>query len=163
MTKIKRTVLLAILLLLSIVFCLGVGSKFVKAETVHDDHSEYSSKNEKITPRGIYTKLNFSLYGEYGQVMITVRNKFTLFPATVTVNLELYRSDTYQEDFLNMTLVATNYIYDLDQGETLTASASTNGKQNYWKARAYYKVDKKDIQEYISDTKLFNADGIVKL
>ena len=160
MKKIKKTVLLTLLMLLSAVFCLCIGSQFATAETVQKDGSEYSSGQEEIAPRGLYTDLQFALNGENGQVWASVKNKFTLFPSTVTVNIELYRSDTYQDNYNNMTLVATNYIYDLDQGETLTASASTNSKQSYWKARAYYKIDKKDIREYLSDTLLFNADGI---
>ena len=45
----------------------------------------------------------------------TAKNKFTLFPSVVTVRVELYISDTYQDNYTNMTLVASNYINDLDR------------------------------------------------
>ncbi len=159
MTKVKKVILSVVLLLLATVLCFSVGSKISKAETVPQDNSVCS--NEEAVPYGIYTKLDFSLDGGNEQVWFMAKNQFTLFPSTVTVNLELYRSDTYQEDFSNMTLVATNYIYDLDQGETIKAIASTNGKQSYWKARAHYKIDNGDWKDNISATILFGADGII--
>ena len=58
-----------------------------------------------------------------------------------------------------MTLVASNYIYDLDQGETLSVTASTEGRQSFWKARARYKIDNKPWQERLSETVLFDKDG----
>ena len=157
MTKVKKLVLFVILLLMATVICLSFNSKISKAETVREDTAVCG--NEEVTPRGIYTKMDFAVDGGNGKVWLTAKNQFTLFPSTVTVTVELYRADTYQEDFANMTLVASNYIYDLDQGETLTATASTDGKQSYWKAKGRYKRDSSDWVEVVFDTVLFNANG----
>lgn len=151
MAKIKKVFIVGFLLLcialqcLSFAACGGAGN---------------SGDGEGVEPLGLYTDLQFSLHGENGQVQASVKNKFTLLPSTVTVNIELYRSDSFKESVADMTLAASNYIYDLDQGKTITATASTDGKQSYWKARAYYKVDNKPWQEAFSETVLFTADGI---
>ena len=118
-----------------------------------------SVMEENGAPLGIYTDLQFVLNGENGTVTASVKNKFTLFPSTVTVNLELYRSQKYEDNVSAMTLVASNYIYDLDQGETLSVTASTEGRQSFWKARARYKIDNKPWQERLSETVLFDKDG----
>ena len=151
MARIKKVFIVGFLLLcialqcLSFAACGGAGN---------------SGDGEGVEPLGLYTDLQFSLHGENGQVQASVKNKFTLLPSTVTVNIELYRSDSFKESVADMTLAASNYIYDLDQGKTITATASTDGKQSYWKARAYYKVDNKPWQETFSETVLFTADGI---
>ncbi len=118
-----------------------------------------SVTEENGAPLGIYTDLQFALNGENGTVTASVKNKFTLFPSTVTVNLELYRSYDLQDSVSSMTLIASNNIYDLDQGETLSVTASTEGRQSFWKARASYKIDNKPWQERLSETVLFDKDG----
>ena len=119
-----------------------------------------SVMEENGAPLGIYTDLQFALNGENGTVTASVKNKFTLFPSTVTVNLELYRSQKYEDNVSAMTLVASNYIYDLDQGETLTAKASTDGRKSYWKAKASYKVDNKSWKQEYSETVFLDENGI---
>ncbi len=118
-----------------------------------------SVTEENGAPLGIYTDLQFALNGENGTVTASVKNKFTLFPSTVTVNLELYRSYDLQDSVSSMTLITSNNIYDLDQGETLSVTASTEGRQSFWKARARYKIDNKPWQERLSETVLFDKDG----
>ena len=110
-------------------------------------------------PLGLFTKLSLSLDGGNGDVWATAENEFTLLPATVTVYLELYYSKSYQEDYRNMIYVGQNYIYDLDQGETLQYSASTEREQRYWKARIRYKVDSDDWKEKVTTTVLFDGAG----
>lgn len=164
MTKLKRKILLVILLLLTAFFSLTVfGGIVTKAETYSEDNNAPNTESEAISPRGLYTKMIFAIDGGGGQVWFTAKNQFTLFPSVVTVKIELYRSDTYQESYTNMTLVASNSIHDLDQGKTLKAAASTDGKQSYWKARGYYKRDSADWVENITDTVLFDADGFIVL
>lgn len=149
MAKVKRIFIVGFLLLcialqsLSFAACGGAGNS-----------------GEGVEPLGLYTDLQFSLHGENGQVRASVKNKFTFLPSTVTVNIELYRSESFKESVADMTLAASNYIYDLDQGKTMTATASTDGRQSFWKARAYYKIDNKPWQETFSETVLFTADGI---
>ena len=118
-----------------------------------------SVMEENGAPLGIYTDLQFALNGENGTVTASVKNKFTLFPSTVTVNLELYRSYDLQDSVSSMKLIASNNIYDLDQGETLSVTASTEGRQSFWKARASYKIDNNPWQERLSETVLFDKDG----
>ena len=119
-----------------------------------------SVMEENGAPLGIYTDLQFVLNGENATVKASVKNKFTLFPSTVTVNLELYRSQKYEDNVSAMTLFASNYIYDLDQGETLTAKASTDGRKSYWKAKASYKVDNKSWKQEYSETVFLDENGI---
>lgn len=160
MTKIKKILLLVFLLLLVIAICFVVNSKKVTAETVEEKAAVSATGEAGIEPYGLYVKMGYSLYGENGQIRLSATNKFTLFPSTVTVYIYLYRSETYQESHTNMTLVASNYIYDLDQGETLVATASTEGRSSYWKAVCRHKRDNSNWEEYISETTLCNADGM---
>ena len=75
----------------------------------------------------------------------------TILPPTLlyTVNIVL---SAETENF--------NYTPDLDQGKRVSAEVSTNGVQCYWKGRAYYRVGNSGWKEYLSETVLFNADGI---
>ncbi len=155
MAKVKKGFLTAILLLVTAIFCVP----FSACNDTADGGQEKSAVDEEVTTLGLYTDLQFSLRGENGEVFASVENKFTLFPSTVTVNLELYRSEGLKESVSEMTLVSSNYIHDLDQGETIVASASTEGRQSYWKARAYYKVDNKPWRESFSETLRFNGLG----
>ncbi len=125
--------------------------------------AETTNQNEEVETRGIYTSLDLKIDGRNGEVWATVKNKFTLFPSTVYVIVQLYSSETYQDSWQNMTLVCQNSITDLDQGNSITTSASTNGEQKYWKARAYYKIDNKAWQEKTTETWLMNGDGIIVL
>ncbi len=156
MAKVKKGFLTAILLLVTAIFCVP----FSACNDTADGGQEKSAVDEEVTTLGLYTDLQFSLRGENGEVFASVKNKFTLFPSTVTVHAELYRSDTYEDDIANMTLASSSYIYDLDQGETIVASASTDGKPSYWKARAYYKVDNKSWRESLSGTVFFDGSGV---
>lgn len=89
----------------------------------------------------------------------TVKNDVTIFPATVIVIVELYSSDTYQESYLNMKLVAREYIADLNMGQTITATASTGGQTKYWNGRAYYKVDNYAWKDIVTGTCKIGPNG----
>ncbi len=158
MIRLKKKLICVAAMLLAVVPCVSVAA--CGNGTAESNRKEQASYvNEPSGPLGLYTDLQFSLDGENGKVTASVNNKFTLFPSTVTVNIELYRSDVYREDFTFMSLAASNGVHDLDQGETVSASASTEGKGSYWKARAYYRVDNKPRQEKISETIYCSADG----
>ena len=158
MSKVKK-------LFISVLSVLLIGAQSVAFASCGNKTADSGSEKktsvteENGAPLGIYTDLQFVLNGENGTVTASVKNKFTLFPSTVTVNLELYRSQKYEDNVSAMTLVASNYIYDLDQGETLSVTASTEGRQSFWKARARYKIDNKPWQERLSETVLFDKDG----
>ena len=157
MAKVKKVFLTVITFLLTVLICMPL----IACENQADGGEKKSAvDNGEVAPLGLYTDLQFALNGENGYVQASVKNKFTLFPSTVTVNLELYRWDSYTENVDEMVMVSSSYIYDLDQGETIIAAASTGGKQSYWKARASYRVDNKAWQEKFSETVLFDANGI---
>ena len=158
MSKVKK-------LFISVLSVLLIGAQSVAFASCGNETADSGSEKktsvteENGAPLGIYTDLQFVLNGENGTVTASVKNKFTLFPSTVTVNLELYRSYDLQDSVSSMTLIASNNIYDLDQGETLSVTASTEGRQSFWKARARYKIDNKPWQERLSETVLFDKDG----
>lgn len=110
-------------------------------------------------PLGLFTKLSLALDGGNGNVWATVKNEFTLFPATVTVYLELYYSYEYRESYTQMTRSGQVYTYDLNMGETLQYSASTEDEQRYWKARVYYRFDNDPWKEKLTNTALFDEIG----
>ena len=158
MSKVKK-------LFISVLSVLLIGAQSVAFASCGNKTADSGSEKktsvmeENGAPLGIYTDLQFALNGENGTVTASVKNKFTLFPSTVTVNLELYRSYDLQDSVSSMTLITSNNIYDLDQGETLSVTASTEGRQSFWKARARYKIDNKPWQERLSETVLFDKDG----
>ena len=114
---------------------------------------------EEAVARGIYTALSIAINGGNGNVWTTVKNDVTIFPATVIVIVELYSSDTYQESYLNMNLVAREYIGDLNMGQTITATASTGGQTKYWNGRAYYKVDNNAWKDIVTGTCKIGPNG----
>lgn len=158
MSKVKK-------LFISVLSVLLIGAQSVAFASCGNKTADSGSEKktsvmeENGAPLGIYTDLQFALNGENGTVTASVKNKFTLFSSTVTVNLELYRSYDLQDSVSSMTLITSNNIYDLDQGETLSVTASTEGRQSFWKARARYKIDNKPWQERLSETVLFDKDG----
>lgn len=158
MSKVKK-------LFISVLSVLLIGAQSVAFASCGNKTADSGSEKktsvteENGAPLGIYTDLQFVLNGENGTVTASVKNKFTLFPSTVTVNLELYRSYDLQDSVSSMTLITSNNIYDLDQGETLSVTALTEGRQSFWKARARYKIDNKPWQERLSETVLFDKDG----
>ena len=158
MKKMKKAIMSVMAVMLTAVQSVAFASCGNKTA---DSGSEKKTSvtEENGAPLGIYTDLQFVLNGENGTVTASVKNKFTLFPSTVTVNLELYRSYDLQDSVSSMTLIASNNIYDLDQGETLSVTASTEGRQSFWKARASYKIDNKPWKESLSETVLFDKDG----
>ena len=54
--------------------------------------------------------------------------------------------------------VDKNYFSEITVANVLTDEV-TNGKQSFWKARAYYKIDNNNWEEYLSETLLFDEYG----
>ncbi len=123
--------------------------------------AEYAAENNEATPYGIYTNLSLSINGGDGRIWATVRNDFTLFPATVHVIVRLYSSDTFKEAYTDMTLVSSNEIGDLNIGKTIVTEGYTNGVQKYWKAKMEYKIDKGSWETRVTQTLLYDAQGNV--
>lgn len=116
-------------------------------------------QGEEVVPYGWFTNLSISINGGNGKVWTTVRNDFTLFPAVVTVVIQLYVSDTYQEDYHNMTIAAQDEIADLDMGKSITVEASTNGKDLYWIGRMRYDLDGRGWDERTVGPAHYSASG----
>lgn len=120
------------------------------------EHETVLSKEDSTR---LLTNLEIALNGGDGEVWTTVKNKFTLFPSTVYVIVQLYVSDVYCEDYKDMTLVASNSTMDLDLGKTIEARASTGGKQCYWMGRMRYKIDGDPWDERTVGVGLYSATG----
>lgn len=155
MVKLKRAIKGLMLLLLSVSFSLPLVA-------CGNDSAEAEKTEDTMTSCGLYTKLTFTVDSGNGQVWATAENSLTILPSTVIVELELYRSETYKESYAEMSLADSKYSADLDQGETLTVTASTDGKESYWKVKMRYKIDRDKWEEQISETLLFGADGTRK-
>ena len=158
MSKVKK-------LFISVLSVLLIGAQSVAFASCGNETADSGSEKktsvteENGAPLGIYTDLQFVLNGENGTVTASVKNKFTLFPSTVTVKVELYKFHMYSENFDKMILMESKQVYDLEQGETLSVSAPTNGGKRYWKARVRYKIDNNVWQENISETVLLDENG----
>ena len=155
-------ILFLVLLSICIVFVLcSVNDSFYFAETI--DSNEYVSEDENVlgtpdTPN-LFTTLSISIDGGNGYVIATAKNDFTLFSSTVYVIVQLFSSYTYQENYQNMTMVASDYTLDLDMGDTISVSSSTNGEQKYWLARIRYKVNNGSWKEKDTGPVLCDANG----
>lgn len=129
------------------------------AETNNPNAAADPNGNGDVSPLGLYVSLSLSINGGNGKVWATVRNDVTLFPATVYVIVELYSSDTYHESHLDMELVATNSIADLNMGKSIVAECSTGGVQKYWQARMRYKKDNSGWKSEATNSWLFGPNG----
>lgn len=118
----------------------------------------YVNPDESAT-HSIITKLNLNIDFIGDSAEAKVKNTFTLFPATATVYVYLYYSADYTDDYTAMTELASNYIYDLDMGKTLTASASTVNRGGYYLARMRYKIDSREWKESVTD--VYYREGII--
>ena len=127
-------------------------------ETNKNAGGQETSVREENTER-LFTNLEIVLNGGNGEVWTTVKNKFTLFPSTVYVIVQLYVSDVYCENYQDMTLAAANSTMDLDMGNTIEARASTEGKQSYWMGRMRYKIDGDEWDERTVGVGLYSATG----
>ena len=157
-TKLVSMTLILILIFFSIICFGSITSAY--AETVVVESSEIKANgDEEAAPYGLFTNLTLSIDGGNGQVWATAKNKFTMFSSSIPVVVEIYSSDTYQESYTNMTLESRNYINNLKMGQTVTATASTNGQQKYWKGRMYFNIDNKGWDEEVTSTWLCDANG----
>ena len=107
---------------------------------------------------GAYLSLTIGGTGN-GFVWAQIENIATIIPSTLWVYIELYSSTTYQESYTSMTLEYRETNHNLGHGERLGISASTNGQQKYWQARARYKIDTADWASMTTSTLLYDANG----
>ncbi len=145
----KNTFWFSILLILVVATMLFASlfiSKNAYAQESTNEQDSLNSQSEteadEATPYGLYVVLSISIDCGDGKVWTTVKNDFTLFPATVNVVVELYSSTTYTDNYQNMTLESVNSTSDLNMGKTIRTEASTGGTEKYWLGRMRYKKDK---------------------
>ena len=97
MKKMKKAIMSVMAVMLTAVQSVAFAS--CGNETADSGSEKKTSVTEENgAPLGIYTDLQFALNGENGTVTASVKNKFTLFPSTVTVNIELYKFHMYSEN-----------------------------------------------------------------
>lgn len=146
-------------LIFSVVLLLVLSSIFLQRVDFSANAEEYETEiSNELSPRGLYAKLQLAIDGGDGTIIATVKNVFTLFPSTVNVIVELYSSEERQESYTAMTLSTRNSTLDLDQGETISTTASTEGKTLWWTARMRYKINFKDWEERV--TNIIQFDGL---
>ncbi|MCM1440165.1 MAG: hypothetical protein NC131_13330 [Roseburia sp.] len=138
----------AIVMSLLAIFAFAGATSTASADTC-DNESDIAvmSLNEDESVYGLYTSLSISLNGGNGKVWATVRNDLTILPSNVNVIVQLYYSDTYCEDYKEMTLIAYNSTTDLDMGQSIVAEASTEGQERFWIGRMRFRIDSKGWQE----------------
>lgn len=130
------------------------------AETVEEQIPEFGAEVEDVAvPLSLITKLELTIDGGNGQVWAIAHNKISIFASSVPVVVEIYSSDSYQESYKDMTLESREYINHLKSGQSITATASTNGQQKYWKGRMYFNIDNKGWSEEVTSTWLCDAKG----
>ena len=163
MTKTKKA-LLAVLCtafaLMLAFLCVGLPHNVAhaaEAEEVKEAEIPLESENSEVEPMGLLTKISIVLRSENGVIKAVATNEFTLFPATISLHVFLYSSTELEENYKDMTEVAHNYIYDLDQFHALEAGYPINGEQRFW--RVHFKMDDSEWQEILSDIVLFDANG----
>lgn len=120
-----------------------------------------ANAQEEAEPYGVYTNIVLDIGGRDSEIYAAAKNKFTLGNSTIIVNLYLYSSEVYTEDYSLMNLEVFGYSGDLDQGKTLRISAETDGRQLYWRAVLRYKFDDRAWAEKQTRTVLFNEYGQV--
>ncbi len=139
-----------------------INSHKVYAATAENELINYDTNIEELNdvePYGVFTSLSISINGGNGKVWATVKNDFTLFPATVIVVVMLYSSESYTESYESMDLVSTNTTNDLNMGKTVSTEASTGGVAKYWIARMRYKIDSKSWASKATEVCKIGADG----
>lgn len=164
--KTKKIISMSIVIILAIAVILLLPNNSQKALADHQTQ-EISTNlielSDSCGERGLFTVLSLSERVENGEFIATARNDFTLFNSKVEVFVMLYSSTTYHSSYINMSLESSNYIADLNMGESISAIAAINGVKRYWQARIYYKVDNKDWAEKLSDVWLVEADGTASI
>ena len=139
----------AVICVIMLCMCLFTGFKSA------DDRAEEASQSD-ITPY-VLLSLSLAINGGDGRVYGSAKNEFTLFPSTVYVRVELYRSVERNYSYENMEMVSVISVPDLDIDKTLIAEYPTNGVAAYWVARCVYRDGNSNWQEKY--TKSCHCDG----
>ncbi|MBD5087015.1 MAG: hypothetical protein HDT32_06660 [Clostridiales bacterium] len=158
MIKAKKNFVLTILLTVAVLI-LSISCCFINGNSANAAVKDDSSNEAQ--PYGLVTNISLSLGANSEVVWAKAHNDFTLGMSTVQVYVYLYSSLEYQDDYNQMTLENSAYIYDLDIHKSLEVSAPINGVQKYWKARVEFKLDNKDWNSKETKTYLIDTNGKV--
>lgn len=117
------------------------------------------AESNEVEPRAVYVRITCELIKNQNTVRVQANNVFTLFPGKVQTKVYLYSSETYTEDYTQMKFEASNYINDLDQGESISARVDLYG-QRYWRGRTLFLVDNdKEWKSLETETCLISAES----
>jgi len=153
-------VVCAVMLLFANVFACRSTTVSAATESSNKNEAFYLEEVSEDAPEPrLFTNLSLSINGGDRAVWATVKNDFTLFSSTVIVIVELYFSETYHENYNDMELICIESTEDLDMGHTITARASTNGRQLYWQGRMRYKINNGSWKSKVTGTILCDANG----
>lgn len=125
-------------------------------ETRPPETVENIASEEEITPYAM-TKIEIGTTADSTYVYAHAKNTFTLFSSTVPVYLYLYASTYATPNIEEMTLMASNYITDLDMNKEITCSAR-HTEQLYWCAHVIYSASGK-TKTVTSAPILYSVDG----
>ncbi|MGN0789132.1 MAG: hypothetical protein ACI4MY_04275 [Christensenellales bacterium] len=115
--------------------------------------------NEDVGAYGLFTNISVNISGSNGVITATAKNEFTLGYSVIPTYVRLYCSESPQQSYENMTLKGESYTSDLDIGDMLTTSYSTEGRELYWKAVVVYKKDSSDWKTIETASVLFDSNG----
>lgn len=118
--------------------------------------AENVSNEEEISPYA-FTNIQVGTKADSEYVYAVAKNTFTLFSSTVPVYLYLYASTVATPNIEEMTLMASNYITDLDMNKEITCSAR-HTEQLYWCAHVIFKASGK-TNTVTSAPVLYGVDG----
>lgn len=118
----------------------SMSSLLAKADETDSESKISMSESSDVETRAILVKMTCLLIKNENTIRAQAQNEFTLFPGKVQTKVYLYSSETYTEDYTQMKFEASNYISDLDQGESISARVDLYG-QRYWRGRTMFLVD----------------------
>lgn len=117
---------------------------------------------DDVQTRGIYVSVSIELKGNGdGTVSAIAENRFTLGSTVLQVFVELYASETFPYDISEMKKVGSYYSSDLNIFESISTTASTEGKAKYWCAKVMYNKDNKGWESKNTAILLYDANGNV--
>lgn len=161
MKSFKKFFATSTLLIISALLCCLSFLFLNKGSTAIAEESSITVANygDVAEPQGLFTKMTLGIKGENGVITATAKNSFTMFNSVIWVFIELYSSTNYQESYTNMELMAIDNIRDLNMGNSISVSVSTNGETRYWQARMRYKFDNNDWVAKTTSTFLYDGNG----
>lgn len=154
----KKITIIALLFCIIATMCGGVSA--VYADSMNN--SATLMEKQAVEERGLLVAVSIELKGNGdGTVSAIAENRFTLGNTVLMVIVELYASDTMPMYYTDMELVASNSIGDLNIFNSISTTASTEGRAKYWCARVQYKKDSDAWTSKETNILYYDANGTV--